>query len=148
MKVTRCQAFAKEDLILWLSEPVVYGDSVFYEEKKSKEKTTKPSVSLFTSAGSEFASTSGVKPSSPAVPPPGPTGMPKNSSISQLKFPSKVPTNSRHVPYAQRNRTTTVTNSISTTSAAATNKDEPVVDDKFLSQLFDGIDADKLFNDF
>ena len=39
IKIIQCREFAKEDLISWLSEPVVYGDPVIFGEEVSEEET-------------------------------------------------------------------------------------------------------------
>ncbi|KZS12338.1 Uncharacterized protein APZ42_022423 [Daphnia magna] len=63
-EITQLQKFAKEDLITWLTEPVVYGDPVMTgEEAKEAEETP---LTLFTSAASAFAATSAIRPGATA----------------------------------------------------------------------------------
>lgn len=57
IKIIRCRDFAKEDLISWFSEPMVYGDPILVEEASEAEpKNT--GVTLFTSAGQPRANSS------------------------------------------------------------------------------------------
>ncbi|XP_057367862.1 uncharacterized protein LOC130688865 [Daphnia carinata] len=63
-EITQLQTFGKEDLVTWLTEPVVYGDPVMNGEE-AKEAGETP-LTLFTSAGSAFAPTSGVQPGATA----------------------------------------------------------------------------------
>lgn len=62
IKITQLQKFAKEDLIKWLTEPVVYGDPVMNGEEA--KEPNEPPVTLFTSAA--FTPTSAIRQGSPA----------------------------------------------------------------------------------
>lgn len=64
LKITQLRRFAKEDLITWLSEPVIYGDPVMTGEETSEP--IEPPVTLFTSASSALAATSMARFGTPA----------------------------------------------------------------------------------
>ena len=126
---------------------MIYGNPVLQQEEKLKDE--KPKISLFTHPPSlkKYDTPATMRSSSTAgssLPTPSPTRPSKNSNQNQLKSLSIIGTTPRQVPYANPNKNLMVSNSTFTHSA---NK-EPVVDDTFLSQLFDGVDTDELFGNF
>ncbi|KAI9563321.1 hypothetical protein GHT06_010779 [Daphnia sinensis] len=137
-ELTQLQTFAKEDLVTWLTEPVVYGDPVMTgEEAKEADETP---LTLFTSAATAFASTSGIRPRSTA------------STHKPYERPSTSSNYNR--PRAPINPTPRLPLSCSTprqsnpSIPAQAKNSGNATDDSFLSQFLQGVDMDSLFDDF
>jgi predicted component of type VI protein secretion system len=91
LKITQLRKFAKEDLITWLSEPVIYGDPVMTSAEASEVEPIEPPMTLFTSAGSALAATTMTRFGTPSIVHRGNERLTTPSNYNRTRPPINLP---------------------------------------------------------
>ncbi|XP_046450887.1 uncharacterized protein LOC124198867 [Daphnia pulex] len=90
-EITQLRKFAKEDLITWLSEPVIYGDPVMTSAEASEVEPIEPPMTLFTSAGSALAATTMTRFGTPSIVHRGNERLTTPSNYNRMRPPINLP---------------------------------------------------------